>query len=153
MKGAGNLGIPCHWKPHRHDPVGALSSSVSTRWQSGPAGYPGFVSAQLAGLPCSTDRLHPREAILEICAPDPADRLHLLMFCFVRNIPCTDSLGFSMAGWAIPVNVPSQIFADLIYSGLAVVVVLIFGPKILMRYKPIYRDEGITNIASPKTGD
>ena len=57
------------------------------------------------------------------------------------------------AGWAIPVNVPSQIFADLIYSGLAVVVVLIFGPKILMRYKPIYRDEGITNIASPKTGD
>ena len=58
-----------------------------------------------------------------------------------------------MAGWAIPVNVPSQIFADLIYSCLAVVVVLIFGPKILMRYKPIYRDEGITNIASPKTGD
>lgn len=58
-----------------------------------------------------------------------------------------------MAGWAIPVNVPSQIFADLIYSGLAVVVVLIFGPKILMRNKPIYRDEGITNIVSPKTGD
>jgi membrane protease YdiL (CAAX protease family) len=37
------------------------------------------------------------------------------------------------AGWAFPANVPSQRFADLIYSGLAVVIVLIFGPKELMR--------------------
>ena len=36
-------------------------------------------------------------------------------------------------GWACTVNVPSQPFADLIYSGLAVVIVLIFGSRDLVR--------------------
>ena len=41
------------------------------------------------------------------------------------------------AGWVVPANIPSQIFADLIYTGLAVLVVLIFGHKNLIRDKPI----------------
>lgn len=36
------------------------------------------------------------------------------------------------AGSVVPVNVPSQTFADLIYTGLAVIVVLIFGWKDLI---------------------
>ncbi len=38
-------------------------------------------------------------------------------------------------GWAVPVNMPSQTFADLIYSGLAVIVVLIFGSQNLILQK------------------
>jgi hypothetical protein len=37
------------------------------------------------------------------------------------------------AGWAVPANVPSQLFADLIYSGLAVTIVVIFGAQNLVR--------------------
>ncbi len=40
------------------------------------------------------------------------------------------------ASWVIPANVPSQAFADLIYNGLAVVVVLVFGWEHLIRTKP-----------------
>ena len=42
------------------------------------------------------------------------------------------------SGEVIPVNVPSQIFADLVYSALAVILVLIFGPKDLIRSKPFF---------------
>jgi len=56
------------------------------------------------------------------------------------------------ASWAIPVNVPSQAFADLIYTGLAVVIVLIFGPKNLMRDKLIFRAKRETTMISHKTG-
>jgi membrane protease YdiL (CAAX protease family) len=51
------------------------------------------------------------------------------------------------AGWAIPVNVPSQLFADLIYSGLAVVVVVIFGPKNLIWDKLMMRKGKTKNVA------
>lgn len=57
------------------------------------------------------------------------------------------------AGWAVPANVPSQVFADLIYSGLAVVVVLIFGPKNLIKTKPSPKIEGVVNSILHKTGD
>lgn len=57
------------------------------------------------------------------------------------------------AGWAIPASMPSQVLADLIYTGLAAVVVLIFGWENLMRDKPIFRVTGETNVASQKTGD
>jgi hypothetical protein len=56
------------------------------------------------------------------------------------------------AGWAVPANVPSQVFADLIYTGLAVLVVLIFGPKNLMRQKPIIPIQE-SDLVSSKTGD
>jgi membrane protease YdiL (CAAX protease family) len=55
------------------------------------------------------------------------------------------------AGWAVPANVPSQIFADLIYFGLAVVVVLIFGSKDLIRNKSNVQDEATPNIIVHKT--
>ena len=56
------------------------------------------------------------------------------------------------AGGVVPVNVPSQVFADLIYTGLAVVTVLIFGPKNLMRQKPINPIQE-SSLVSTKTGD
>lgn len=57
------------------------------------------------------------------------------------------------AGWTIPVNVPSQEFVDLIYTGLAVTVVLIFGTKNLRRDKPIFRPKAETNLVSQKAGE
>jgi hypothetical protein len=42
---------------------------------------------------------------------------------------------------------------NLIYSGLAAIVVLIFRPRNLMREKPIFRMKDQTNSVSPKTGD
>jgi membrane protease YdiL (CAAX protease family) len=56
------------------------------------------------------------------------------------------------AGWVVPANVPSQLFADLIYSGLALVAVLFFGPKDLIRNKPFKPGDGVTRIVSPNTG-
>jgi membrane protease YdiL (CAAX protease family) len=40
------------------------------------------------------------------------------------------------AGWAFPANVPSQMYADLIYTGLALAVVLVFGWDHLICTKP-----------------
>ena len=57
------------------------------------------------------------------------------------------------AGWAVPVNVPSQTFADLIYTGLAVMVVLVFGPKHLIRLKPGDQEEILSPLVPQKTGE
>lgn len=56
------------------------------------------------------------------------------------------------AGWIIPVNVPSQAFADLIYTSLAVVVVLIFGAKHLTRCKQKDLEENFNNMIPQKSG-
>jgi len=45
------------------------------------------------------------------------------------------------AGWAFTVHVPSQSFADLIYSGLAVVIVLIFGSRDLVCKRRVDRGQ------------
>ena len=57
------------------------------------------------------------------------------------------------AGWAFTVNVPSQPFADLIYSGLAVVVVLIFGSRDLVLEKSRLHAKGKASKLLPATED
>jgi membrane protease YdiL (CAAX protease family) len=56
-------------------------------------------------------------------------------------------------GWAFTVNVPSQTFADLIYSGLAVVIVLIFGSRNLMREKSLLQAKDKVSNLLPATED
>ena len=54
------------------------------------------------------------------------------------------------AGEIIPVNVPSQTFADLIYTGLAVIIVLVFGAKDLVRTKSFFQPKDKNNTVSQR---